>query len=156
MASFARTSRGVARVATMIAWAVAGWAAGPPPVLDEEGRLTDAFIEEVRRCDQAQFRKQYTVRYTEHILDYAPGWEADAAPPRVTEHTGDIKADLVTGDHNVTRMLVHKAGPRPFIGSRSSGAGYQPQVNDPYKWAYRVDDGRALAEMLEEARDGIS
>jgi hypothetical protein len=141
MASLARTARRVALVATMAIWALTGRAVEAPPVLDEEGRLPDAFIEQLRRQDAAQWMQQYTVSYTEHILDYGYEWDRVEGGLRVVEFEGFVQADVVTGSHSVSQILTHAFPDAPRgVGSHtvSGPSYYSPQYRDPFRWACRV------------------
>ncbi len=164
MASLARTSGRVALVATVVVWtAVTAVASSVPPTLDDDGRLSDTFIAEVRRQDEAQWLQQYTVHYTGHVLDYGFEWERVEGGLRVVEFEGFVQANVVTGAHSVSQNLT-RAFPEPphGVGSHiSSGDGYyNPYRRDPFWWAYRILSwgGRknrrtkSLADMLDGVR----
>ncbi len=163
LSPFVRAAVVVMAVARATTTTAAMTADGASATLDADGRLPDAFIEELRRQDDAQWMDQYTVNYAEHILDYGYEWEPVEGGPRVVAFEGFVQADVVTGSHSVSRTLAHAFPEAPSGGGGHtvSGAGYyNPQYSDPFRWAYRVISwgGRrkrnttGLADMLDGVR----
>ncbi|MBT3268962.1 hypothetical protein HN371_17575 [Candidatus Poribacteria bacterium] len=149
---------GIAFILTATFVATAHAAPSEPAVLDADGHLADAFLEEVRRQDEIHWMQQYTVNYTQHKLDYGFGLRPDDGEARVEERSGHLKANHETGASQHTERLDHAWPEPPGYGRGSSSTGashYQCPPHDPFYWARRVGPGGSLVHSLTKSRANV-